>query len=146
MPYFKPAFKNCELEACITCANGQMEAHLNRLLNEERQRQNSNISESDDETFAIDFNMTTVQDMLVSNEGEWIAARRHQLMRMWKGLKSLRTLHMPDEPGILDQASFGIFASFVYRWTNADSDDDSSSDDDGEPANIAVPMNQQETE
>lgn len=114
-----------------------MEAELNRLLNQQRQdrsqQDNSNQSESDDGDFDVDFDMRNVQDMLVSNEGEWIAARRHGIMRIWKGLKGLLTVHMPEE-GILEQASFGIFASFVYRWTNAESDDDSSNEDEGENA------------
>lgn len=79
-------------------------------------------SDTDDEDFTVGF-----QDMLISNEGEWIAARRHQLMRLWKGTKGLCRLLMPDEESILEQASFGIFASFIYRWTSADNESDSSS-------------------
>ena len=65
-------------------------------------------------------------DLLVTDEGHWISSRRPELMRVWKGLKALTNMHMPGDESVLGDASFGIFASFMYRWTSTERDSDSS--------------------
>ena len=82
-----------------------------------------------------------ISDMLVSQEGYWIEGNRVKLMRIWKGLKGMCRLIMPEQPELLAQASFALFASFAYRWTSADDDDsdDDSSDSDAGVTGTDVP-------
>lgn len=101
-----------------------MEAALRRLLSDELDDDNSeddNISEDESMTY---------NDMLIGQEGLWIEGNHRQLMRIWRGLKGLCRSIMPDQPEVLADASFRVFASFMYRWTaeegGASSDSDAS--------------------
>lgn len=67
-----------------------------------------------------------LHDLLVTDEGHWISSRRPELMRVWKGLKALTNMHMAGDESVLGDASFGIFASFMYRWTSTERDSVSS--------------------
>lgn len=104
-----------------------MEARLNAMLRENNQTRttsrDSDTSEDMESTATFDLN-----DMLVTNECEWVRQRRKELMQTWKGLKQICTKTFPDEKQILGDASFGIFASFIYRWTAAESDSDTDTD------------------
>lgn len=101
-----------------------MEAHLNSLLHAQR-NQDAVMSDPEDEHLSLDLS-NELHDLMVSDEGEWIARRRHELMRIWKGLKGLCRVHLQNDTCILEQATFGIFASFMYRWTGEDTDSSSS--------------------
>ena len=114
-----------------------MEVRLNAMLAEERQNQTTSRDSdtSEDMEFTATFDLN---DMLVSNECEWVRQRRKELMQTWKGLKQICTKTFPGEHKILADASFGIFASFVYRWTSEESDSDTT---DSEPADIQAEEN-----
>ncbi len=73
----------------------------------------------------------SMNDMLIGQESLWIEGNSHELMRIWRGVKSLCRTIMPEQPGVLAEANFRVFASFLYRWT-AEVEEDTSTDDDGE--------------
>lgn len=101
-----------------------MEAALHRLLSGELDEENSyeNSDENgDDESM-------TYNDMLIGQEGLWIEGNHRQLMRIWRGLKGLCRAIMPDQPEVLADASFRVFASFMYRWTAEEGGGGSDSD------------------
>lgn len=62
-------------------------------------------------------------DMLISGEGTWIQGNHHNLMRIWRALKCASKTAMPEHKGLLAHATFRVFASFMYRWT-AEEDED----------------------
>ena len=67
------------------------------------------------------------EDLLVTNEGHWIEAHKANLLQMWKLLKQGRSRF---NNSYLDGCNFRIFCSFVYRWTENDSDDEDDSEAD----------------
>lgn len=90
------------------------------------------------------------EDMLVTNEGQWIEANRPALLQLWRLLKQGAAKF--EGLGVLNQCNFHIFCSFCYRWTEDDDDvisstglsDDSSDSDRSE--NSEDPEQQTETE
>ena len=66
------------------------------------------------------------EDLLVTNEGEWIEAHRHNLLQLWKLVKQ-GSSRLNDR--YLGGCNFRIFCSFVYRWTEDESDADESDDE-----------------
>ena len=73
------------------------------------------------------------EDLLVTNEGEWIEAHRHNLSQLWNLLKQGKSRFNDN---YLTGCNFRIFCSFVYRWTEDEDTDEEGSDaemsDDGE--------------
>ena len=63
------------------------------------------------------------EDLLVTNEGEWIHSHKPHLLQIWRLLKQGCARYNATYCSL---ANFHIFASFVYRWTGADG---ASSDD-----------------
>lgn len=57
----------------------------------------------------------TFDDMLVTDEGEWIQSHRPQLAQIYRLVKRGCSRHGHT---YLNGCSFNIFASFVYRWTD----------------------------
>lgn len=81
------------------------------------------------ETTVLEF---STNDLLVSAEAKWVRARKPVLMQIWRALRKINHDVAPDEM-FLDEANFSIFASFVYRWTDTDYDDNyTESDEDDE--------------
>lgn len=81
------------------------------------------------ETETITFD---THDLLVSAEATWIRDHRGTLMQVWRALRKICHDIAPEEM-YLDDASFSIFGSFVYRWTDTNyievvEGDDSSED------------------
>ena len=74
------------------------------------------------------------EDLLVTNEGEWIEAHRHNLLQLWNLLKQGRSRF---DDNYLTGCNFRIFCSFVYRWTEDEDTDEEGSDmlEDGEEEN-----------
>ena len=66
------------------------------------------------------------EDLLVTNEGEWIEAHKANLLQLWKLLKQGRSRF---NDSYLNGCNFRIFCSFVYRWTENDTDEDDSEAD-----------------
>lgn len=58
-------------------------------------------------------------DLLVTTEATWVHERRPTLLKIWRALRRICHEVAPEEE-FLDEASFGIFGSFVYRWTDTD--------------------------
>lgn len=119
----------------IDCA---MERSLNQMLAEQRAaEEGQGLEQESDDTSLTGIDIEElITEMLVSNEGEWIHAHHRQLMHVWKGLKRLFARAMPGDDNVMGHASFGIFASFVYRWTVAEdstSSDNSTGDDSSTP-------------
>ena len=66
----------------------------------------------------------TFEDMLVTDEGEWIQSHRQKLLQLWRLLKRGCARHSDL---YLSGCSFAVFSSFVYRWTLAEGEDSSDS-------------------
>ena len=66
------------------------------------------------------------EDLLVTNEGEWVEAHRHNLLQLWNLLKQGKSRFNDN---YLTACNFRIFCSFVYRWTEDENSDDEDSDD-----------------
>ena len=66
------------------------------------------------------------EDLLVTNEGEWIEAHRHNLLQLWNLLKQGKSRFNDN---YLTACNFRIFCSFVYRWTEDEDSDAQSSDE-----------------
>lgn len=100
---------------------------------------------SDDEDLVMP---TDPMDMLVSEEGIWVDSNYQGLMKTWRGLKGLCRAFLPEQEGVLADANFRVFASFVYRWTAAgDSDSEESDGDDIIPETVPdVPQQAQAPE
>ena len=62
---------------------------------------------------------------MVTNEGEWIEAHRHNLLQLWNLLKQGKSRFNDN---YLTACNFRIFCSFVYRWTEDEDSDAESSD------------------
>lgn len=70
------------------------------------------------------------EDLLVTNEGEWINAHRHNLLQLWNLLKQGKSRF---DDNYLTGCNFRIFCSFVYRWTeNEETDEDQTDEDDAD--------------
>ncbi len=108
-----------------------MERALAQILS--GQNTDSNDMDTDEGPDEIGHGRGDIDDMLVTQEGYWIEGNRMKLMRIWKGLKGICHRIMPEQPELLAQASFALFASFAYRWTAAEDSSSSSGseDDDG---------------
>jgi len=65
------------------------------------------------------------EDLLVTNEGEWINAHRHNLLQLWNLLKQGKSRFNDN---YLTGCNFRIFCSFVYRWTEDEDTDEEGSD------------------
>lgn len=66
----------------------------------------------------------TFEDMLVTDEGEWIQSHRHKLLQLWRLLKRGCARHSDL---YLSGCSFAVFSSFVYRWTLTEGEDSTDS-------------------
>lgn len=65
------------------------------------------------------------EDLLVTNEGEWIEAHRHNLLQLWNLLKQGKSRFNDN---YLTGCNFRIFCSFVYRWTEEEDTDEEGSE------------------
>lgn len=86
-----------------------------------RASESSSESEDGDAQLQVMF-----EDLLVTNEGEWIEAHRHNLLQLWNLLKQGRSRFNDN---YLTGCNFRIFCSFVYRWTEDEDTDEEDSDD-----------------
>jgi hypothetical protein len=67
---------------------------------------------------AADIMQIVFEDMLVTNEGQWIEANRPALLQLWRLLKQGTARF--EGLVLLNQCSFHLFCSFCYRWTEDD--------------------------
>lgn len=78
------------------------------------------------------------EDLLVTNEGEWIEAHRHNLLQLWNLLKQGKSRF---DDSYLTGCNFRIFCSFVYRWT-----EDEDTDEEGSDAEMSEDGEEEDTE
>lgn len=63
------------------------------------------------------------EDLLVTNEGEWIESHTQKLKQIWRVLQQACKR---SGNSYLGDCSFNVFASFMYRWTDQEDGDTGS--------------------
>lgn len=94
----------------------------------------NNTTDNDGDESATSPITFVVDDMLISDEGEWISSHKPAIRFMYHALSSaMQRCKRKYEYDYLDDITFATFCSFVYRWSTGDdykpldSDTDSSS-------------------
>lgn len=108
-----------------------MEAAIRHVLSNIHEHVNDSDSDSDGEELG------DPMDMLITGEGAWIHGNHQNLIRIWRGLRCLCHQIMPEHKGLLADATFKVFASFMYRWTAVEG---SEEDSDNEPVSVEMEL------